>query len=153
MIEKIPHPTLTIAEQILRVQLASYQVEADLINYPELPPLRETAQDIVDSGETFLVYRDGEEIVAAISYEVNEDILHIGRLVVSPTHFRRVIARQLLYAVENTETNISHITVGTGAENRPAITLYEKQGFSIFERFTLPDGLQLVKLEKILSNV
>jgi ribosomal protein S18 acetylase RimI-like enzyme len=150
MIEKIVMLKETIAEQILSVQRASYQIEAALINYPDLPPLRETIADLMSAPETFLVYRDDKQIVAALSYKFKAGVLDIGRLIVSPSHFRRGIARQLLEAVERVELNVQRLMVSTAAANVPAITLYKKAGFQIFERRILPDGLALVQLEKLL---
>ena len=136
------------AAQILAVQLAAYTVESELIGYAALPPLRETVDDILNSPEQFLVYRDGKQIVAVLSYERIEDRLDIGRLVVSPSHFRRGVASQLLVYLEQLHPTYGKITVSTAAANRPAIALYEKHGFHIAEHKTLADGLVLVQLTK-----
>lgn len=148
MIEKIPKMTPTLAHQILTVQIASYRVEANLLNYPNLPPLHETVDDILETSEEFLVYHDGDQIVGAVSYEISKETLEIGRLVVHPNHFRRGIARRLLEAVEEIDPNIRRLIVSTGAANIPAITLYQKMGYQLYDRLQLPDGLKLVRLEK-----
>ena len=137
-----------LAAQILAVQVAAYTVESELIGYPDLPPLRETIEDILSAPERFLVYQDGGQIAAVLSYARTDKNLEIGRLVVSPSHFRRGIASQLLVYLEQLQPTYRKITVSTAAANHPAIRLYQKHGFHIIERTVLPDHLVLVQLTK-----
>lgn len=137
-----------LARELLAVQVAAYAIEAELIDYPQLPPLFETIDALRQSGERFLAAFDGEELVGATSFAESDDVLDIGRMVVSPAHMRRGIASRLLAAVEALRDGRESVTVSTGEANVPAIRLYERHGFEIETRRTLPDGLRLVGLRK-----
>jgi ribosomal protein S18 acetylase RimI-like enzyme len=137
-----------VARDLLAVQVAAYAIEAAILDYPQLPPLFETIADLRASGERFLAAFAGGELVGATSVAVSDAALDICRMVVSPAHMRRGIASRLLSAVEPMRDGRASITVSTGAANLPAIRLYERHGFEIVKRHTLPDGLKLVGLEK-----
>lgn len=136
----------TESPSLLHVQKKSYVIEAELIGFPNLPPLKDTVLTIQNSNETFIGYFLNDAIVGAISYEIEENILHICRLFVDPDHFRKGIAESLLkYALE---TNTFHkAIVGTGAVNTPAIRLYEKLGFVIKEQMLIEEELFIIKME------
>lgn len=137
-----------LARELLAVQVAAYAVEAELLEYPQLPPLFETIDDLRCSGERFIVAKSEGRIVGATSIASSDSVLDICRMVVSPSHLRQGIASRLLAAVESLREGGASITVSTGEDNIPAIRLYERHGFVIVTRRTLPDGLRLVGLEK-----
>jgi ribosomal protein S18 acetylase RimI-like enzyme len=137
-----------IAHRLHELQLAAYQVESQLIGYPQLPPLRETVEALQRAGEQFLVWQEEEQFRGAVGYIQAGSTLEICRLVVSPTHFRRGIAARLLEAVETINPSIRQVTVSTTAKNLPAVTLYEKHGYRITQRTVLDDGLVRVELQK-----
>jgi ribosomal protein S18 acetylase RimI-like enzyme len=137
-----------LAQEILTVQRAAYQLESELIDYPALPPLYEEIADLQHSGEHFLVCYQNEMIIGALSYLETADLLDICRLVVSPSQLRRGIAGRLLAALEAKRVAQPLIIVSTAARNTPAVRLYEKYGYQIVRRRQLPDGLKLVQLEK-----
>lgn len=141
-----------IARQIYHLQQAAYTVESQLIGYPNLPPLRETAAELQRSAEQFLAYQEEGQMVGTVSYLRRGDTLDIGRLVVSPAHFRRGIAGKLLAAVETAEPSLRYITVSTAAKNLPALTLYRKHGYSVVRQTVLADGLVLVELGKQIGK-
>lgn len=136
------------ARELLAVQVAAYAIEAELLAYPQLPPLFETVDDLRDSGERFIVAKSEGRVVGATSIASSGSALDICRMVVSPSHLRQGIASRLLAAVESLRDGRAAITVSTGEDNIPAIRLYERHGFAIVTRRTLPDGLRLVGLEK-----
>lgn len=136
------------ARELLAVQVAAYAIEAELLAYPQLPPLFETIDDLRCSGERFIVAKSDGRIVGATSIASSDSVLDICRMVVSPSHMRQGIASRLLAAVESLRDGRAAITVSTGEANIPAIRLYERHGFAIVMRRTLPDGLRLVGLEK-----
>jgi ribosomal protein S18 acetylase RimI-like enzyme len=147
MIQLINQKDKAIAEQILMVQQVAYLQESILIDYPNLPPLLETLVDIQGSSETFTAYHVDEKIAGVLSYVIENDTLTIARLIVHPDFSRRGIGQALLKEVLQHPT-VKHFVVGTAAKNLPAIHLYEKYEFVITEKQTLPDGLELVHLEK-----
>jgi len=137
-----------VVQQIYELQQASYLVESQLIDYPDLPPLLETVETLQHTGEQFLIFKEDERILGALSYVRADDILEICRLIVSPNHFRRGIAGKLLRAAEEVEVGIKRIIVSTAENNLPAVTLYQKNGYHLAHRAVLPDGLVLVGWHK-----
>ena len=137
------------AVEILKVQTASYQVESRLIEYPDFPPLWETAEKLRASGERFVVCRLGQAVAGAASFAVNAGAADICRLVVSPEHFGKGIGSGLVRCVERLCRACRRITVSTAWRNTPAVKLYEKLGYRVFRRWHLPDRLELVEFEKL----
>ena len=136
-----------LAQQVLAVQRPSYQIESCLIDYPNLPPLFETAAELQNSEEAFVGYWLDGQLAGVLSYEERDLGVDIGRLVVHPDYFRRGIGRALLRWLE-TAVAPTYITVSTAAKNLPAVQLYQSQGYTISQHTTLPDGLELVLLHK-----
>ncbi|MCO5186525.1 MAG: GNAT family N-acetyltransferase [Anaerolineae bacterium] len=143
----LDHRDMVTAAAILAVQHAAYAVEAALIDYPALPPLRETAQTIRNSDEQFLGCREDGRLLGVLSFELLRERLHICRLAVHPDFVRRGVAGALLVSAENLTDRLT-ITVSTAERNTPAIALYTKHGYAITQHITTPDGLPLVLLTK-----
>lgn len=142
MIVQIDISNEQLARQVLPVQIEAYEVEAKIIDYADLPPLKETVESLKNCGETFFGFYEGEELCGAISVQFDDSILDIHRLIVSPRHFRRGIAQQLLnHVVQLYETNL--VKVSTGARNVPAIQFYEKNGFRKVEDIAINERLSL----------
>lgn len=119
------------AESIMKLQRASYKIEAKLIGYDEIPPLQETVSDLQTSTETFYGYFLHNNLVGIISFRVSHHILDIHRMAVYPNYFRKGIADNLLRFIESLNNNgIRSIIVSTGKENRPAINLHLKNNYT-----------------------
>ena len=152
MITILNHRDFTIAQQIYVVQQAAYTVERDLINYPDFPPLRVTVADIQAETEHFLGYWQDAALVGVLSFDSKPGLVDIGRLIVHPLAFRRGIASTLLRAVEHYGEPGGQLTVSTAAKNHPAVQLYQKHGYRLTEQTTLPDGLALVRFDKVVTT-
>ena len=137
-----------IAGQVMSLQQASYQVEAELIGTRNIPPLMETQDQLMDSGEIFIGYFKQEELVGAVSYKRKDKTIDIYRMMVHPRHFRKGIAKNLLYHLERGEGDTLEILVSTGAQNLPAVRLYEKLGFILVGETVVGEGLRLSQFIK-----
>ena len=135
-------------ERLVALQRASYAVEAELIGARELPPMRESPAELRACGETFLGADEDGALLGAISFKRAGGTVDIHRLVVDPGAFRRGVATALLDALEARERNATHWTVGTGAANAPARTLYERRGFTATEERVVPGGIRWVRLDR-----
>jgi ribosomal protein S18 acetylase RimI-like enzyme len=139
-------------ERLVALQRAAYAVEAELIGARELPPMRETPEQLRRTGETFLGARRDGRLVGAVSYERDGATVDIHRLVVDPAAFRGGVATALLDALEAREAAAEHWTVGTGAANAPARALYERRGYSVTEERTVPGGIRWVRLDRTAAR-
>lgn len=115
-----------VAKQILHIQLAAYQQEAEQIGYADLPPLKETIQDVMKAKEQFIGFEQKGILLGVASYEEQKDYLIISRLAVHPKALKQGIGTRLMSTIM--EKNVP-IELTTGQKNTPAKRLYEKLGF------------------------
>jgi len=148
MIKKLDHRTIDQSSEIIALQKVSYQMEAVLIQYPNIPPLLETIEDIMRSKETFFGYFMNDQLVGLLSIELRTDYIDICRLAIHPDYFQRGIAQALLNYIESTYPRPKKIVVQTGKENFPAVKLYEKNGFLQVGEKEVGNQLMIVLLEK-----
>ncbi|MFZ3588533.1 GNAT family N-acetyltransferase [Bacillus sp. DJP31] len=118
-----------MAQEILNIQIPSYEVEAELIDFYEIPPLQDTVDKLTECGETSYGYCVKEELRGVISIKVDKADIDIHRLMVHTQHFRKGIAKKLLEFIEDSEEGMETIIVSTGSKNAPAVNLYGKSGF------------------------
>ncbi|QGX65568.1 GNAT family N-acetyltransferase [Bacillus sp. ms-22] len=133
------------AKQILHIQLAAYQMEAEQIGYQDLPPLKETVKDVMDANEIFIGFEKEGSLLGIASYEMHEDRIVLSRLAVHPHDVHQGIGTELMQAI------IEHhlpIELTTAEANRPAIRLYEKLGFKQTARLQVENNLMLIKMER-----
>lgn len=151
MIKEINIKDRKAAQQVLSVQLQAYKIEAEIIGYPDLPPLKDTADTLRITGETFFGHFNGGELCGAISFKEMNEVLDIHRLIVHPEHFRKGIAQKLLNYIEQ-RPMIEKMVVTTGSKNFPAVAFYLKNGFSEVERININESLAITAFEKCLRN-
>jgi ribosomal protein S18 acetylase RimI-like enzyme len=140
-----------VAERVLEIQHASYRIEADLIGFDDLPPLLETWQDLAQSGEVFFGVLIGDDLAGVISYQIQDAVLDIHRVMVHPSFFRRGIGRALVEFVQARESDVQRVIVSTGTRNEPAVNLYLKLGFRAVDDLEVIPGLWITHFEKILG--
>lgn len=129
MIKQLNVEDNLIAEDVIDLQKASYIVEAQLMNFYEIPPLKDTIDSIKKSDETFYGFYIENNLCGLISYKLEEKILDIYRVAVHPKYFRKGIARKLIQHIEDINPKVEKVIVSTGAKNEPAIRLYLSLGF------------------------
>lgn len=116
-----------LAKEIQEIQQSAYRIEAELMGFYGIPQLHETVVEIQKSTETFVGYSE-ERLQGILSYQVEEGMVDIHRLVVHPGHFRKGVGRKLVaYLLERYRDY--GIMVSTGTANKPAIALYKAFGF------------------------
>jgi len=113
---------------VLAVQHAAYAIEAELIGYPDLPPLHETLAVLQATREELWLCDEGDDLVGVVGLEHGEDEVIIARLFVAPACFRRGVGSALV-AHALAQAAGRRVRVGTGARNAPALALYERFGF------------------------
>jgi ribosomal protein S18 acetylase RimI-like enzyme len=137
-----------LAEKILKLQHEAYLIEAELIKYYDILPLKENLAQLMSSSESFLVFENEHEILGMLSYAIENNNLTICRLTTNPSHFRQGIAGKLMGYLDDLE-NIKYLNVSTGLLNFPAIKFYEKMGFRQINQTKIDENLVLVHLNKV----
>jgi 8-oxo-dGTP pyrophosphatase MutT (NUDIX family)/N-acetylglutamate synthase-like GNAT family acetyltransferase len=146
IIREIELNDVMAAAEVLDLQKKSYKIEADLIGTDEIPPLKETFEQLQNCGETFMGYYIEGLLAGAVSFKKEGKVLDIHRMMVHPDYFRRGIAGKLLAEIERQDCQ--EILVSTGAANTPAIKLYEKLGFVRQHDSVVGNGLVIANFKK-----
>lgn len=144
MIVNLDQTIRDVAKQILHIQLAAYQQEAEQIGYADLPPLKETIQDIMKAKEQFIGFEQKGILLGVASYEEQKDYLIISRLAVHPKALKQGIGTRLMSTIM--EKNVP-IELTTGQKNTPAKRLYEKLGFLETDVIHVAKELSLSKMK------
>ncbi|WP_409304480.1 GNAT family N-acetyltransferase [Peribacillus sp. SCS-155] len=152
MIKQINLSDPDALEELFTLQREAYRVEADLIGFSDIPPLKETPKDLAQCGESFLGCYIEKEMAGAVSYTVDSDIAVICRMVVHPKHFRKGIARRLLQHLYSRLTGIHILRVSTGKQNGPGVELYTNQGFRWMSDREVMPGFFISVFEKELMT-
>jgi len=150
MIRLLDLNEIEIVRDILALQKASYIIEAELINFYEIPPLKDTFETIKECDEIFFGYYINESLAGIISYKISEKVLDIHRVAIHPRFFRRGVAGKLIAFIENLQRDISKIEVCTGKKNTPAINLYLKNGYKEVKDIEIGEGIYLTMFNKTL---
>jgi len=130
---------------VLAVQRAAYAIEAELIGYPDLPPLHETLAALQATEEELWLCEEDDALVGVVGLEHGEDEMLIARLYVAPACFRRGVGSALVeHALA--QAGGRRVRVGTGARNGPALALYERFGFRRTDEGSATPNLGYVEL-------
>ncbi|MFI6100030.1 GNAT family N-acetyltransferase [Lentzea sp. NPDC051213] len=139
---------------MLTVQRAAYLDEARRYDAWELPPLRETVQQIqdhIESGMPALGAWDGTRLVGSVRGKVDQARMEVARLSVAPDQQGRGLGRRLLDAV-CAEAAGEVVWLFTGAESEENLRLYLSAGFEeVGEQFDVV-GIRCVTLEKTVIS-
>ena len=138
----VDHRDAVVARRLLEAQHGAYAVEAELIGFARIPPLVESLDDLRSADLTVLAVLDEDEVVALLGYRLSGGVIDIDRLAVDPAHFRRGFGRLLLEHLCAAHPG-TPIVVSTGAENAPAVNLYERSGFTRLADHVLEGSLRI----------
>ncbi|SDM91126.1 GNAT family N-acetyltransferase [Sediminibacillus halophilus] len=150
MIVHLDHTDPGTAAKLLKVQIPAYRMEAELIKFDGIPPLHDTVRTIQGSRESFLGHLENERLLGALAYEQTNDHYVLSRLFVGPAYFRQGVASSLLqFFLNHVVRESKPVTVTTGTANLPAISFYEKWGFTKIKEITVEQGISLTMLQTI----
>jgi len=138
-------------QKILDLQYLAYQSEAKLFNNPNIPPLRQTLDEVKSEYQKGVVLKAVDEnntIIGSVRAYYDNDTVYIGKLMVHPEKQGQGIGTQLLLAIEN-EYPKQRYELFTSSKSKKNIELYEKLGYKIFSEKQITDELKFVYLEKL----
>lgn len=142
-------------EEILDIQRSAFYSEGLLHNDLNIPPLKQTREELRNEfGEFdfFIAYIQGTAAgTLKIKYLENQ-VLWIGRLAVHPDHQQKGIGSALMEYIEQTNPKIRQYQLFTAEKSTHNIRFYEKLEYSVAEYFTDEShpGITLVNMVKIL---
>jgi len=138
-------------KEILFLQKLSYEIEADILNFKELPPLTESLHSLKNSKEIYFGYFEETKLIGFISYRFLTTFIEIHKLAIHPKHFRTGLATKLLSHIEALHQDLN-IRVSTGKNNLPATELYRKNNFSLISETVVEKNLVLSHFERKKVN-
>ena len=136
--------------EILALQYLAYQSEAQLLGNPDIPPLKQTIEDLREEyrhGSVLKAVDAGGVIVGSVRCRLEDGTAHIGKLMVHPAQRGRGLGTKLLLAAEALHPG-ARCELFTSDKSAGNIRLYEKLGYAVFAERQITPALRLVYLEK-----
>ena len=136
-------------EEILRLQYAAYQSEAELYNNDSIQPLTQTLAQATEEFLESIVLKavSAGVIIGSVRACEREGGVYIGKLMVLPEHQNQGVGKRLLQAIER-RFHGKKYWLFTGAKSEKNLALYEKCGYKCFKTEEAAPGLTLVYMEK-----
>lgn len=137
-------------QEILKLQYLAYQSEAMLFGSKDIPPLKETFEELAEEFEkgTILKVVSENSIIGSVRAEEKDGTVYIGKLMVHPDFRRKGLGTALLQEIENCYPHRRYelFTITRSINN---IRLYTHNGYKEFKRKAVNDALMFVYLQKI----
>ena len=137
-------------KEILNLQYLAYQSEAALFGSTDIPPLKQTLDEVIEEYNKGIVLKAVDEngvIIGSVrAYEENGTAF-IGKLMVHPQLQKKGIGSMLLSAMEN-EFPGSRYELFTSTKSISNIRLYEKHGYRIFREEAVSQELRFVYMQR-----
>ncbi len=138
------------AEEILAVQKLAFERQAQLYNDYNIPPLRETVEEVRAQFGHKLILKAvcDDRIVGSLRAYEEDAVVHIGRVSVHPEMQRHGIATSMMNAVEASFPLARVFHLFTGSRSEANIRLYGKLGYEIVAAEAADGHPRLVHMEK-----
>ena len=135
--------------EILQLQYLAYQSEADLFGNREIPPLKQTLDEVADEFDKGIILKmtDGNAIIGSVRAKEQNGTVYIGKLMVHPDHRRKGLGTKLLAAIEEQYPG-KRYELFTSTRSSDNIRLYSKLGYTEFDRKAVNDELCFVYMQK-----
>ena len=137
-------------QEILNLQYLAYQSEAELFGSRDIPPLKQTLDEVIDEyyhGIILKMVDDEGAIIGSVRAKEQNGTVYIGKLMVHPDHRCEGYGSMLLSEIENCYPG-KRYELFTSTRSVDNIRLYQKMGYTIFDRKPVHDELVFVYMEK-----
>ena len=136
-------------QEILQLQYLSYQSEAALFGSRDIPPLKQTLDEVIAEYNNGIVLKmtDNDVIVGSIRAKERNGTVYIGKLMVHPDYRRNGYGTKLLTEIEKYFPD-KRYELFTSTRSTGNIRLYRNLGYKMFDRKAITDELQFVYMEK-----
>jgi len=127
--------TIEDAEEILLLQRAAYRSEAELHDDFNIPPLRQTLDELKEDFNFKVILKivSNGELLASGQAKLDSGSCHIGRMAVLPQHQGKGIGSMLLTALEGFFPKITRVELFTGENSGKNLAMYHRRGYKEFK--------------------
>ena len=135
--------------EILKLQYLAYQSEAALFGTQDIPPLRQTLEEVVDEFNAGIILKlvTDNRIIGSVRAKEQGGTAYIGKLMVHPEHRCKGYGSVLLSEIEKCFPD-KRYELFTSTRSKDNIRLYEKNGYTAFTSKKINDELEFVFMEK-----
>ena len=137
-------------QEILDLQYMAYQSEAKLFNTIDIPPLKQTLEEVFNEYTKGIILKALDEkgkIIGSVRGYLEDETVYIGKLMVHPQHQGKGIGTKLLLRIES-EFSGYRYELFTSTKSKKNIELYEKLGYRVFSQRKISEELRFVYLVK-----
>ena len=137
-------------QEILDLQYLAYQSEAALFGTQDIPPLKETLDEVKEEFRNGIILKmvseDGK-IIGSVRAHEKDGTAYIGKLMVHPDFRGKGYGSRLLKEIERCYSN-KRFELFTSTRSVDNIRLYERLGYKTFDQKAVTDELVFVYMEK-----
>lgn len=137
-------------QDILALQYLAYQSEARLFNNMDIPPLKQTLEDVFNEYKKGIILKALDEkgkIIGSVRGYLEDGTVYIGKLMVHPQDQGKGIGTKLLLSIEKEFPGYRY-ELFTSTKSKRNIKLYEKLGYKVFSEKNISEELRFVYLQK-----
>ena len=137
-------------QEILQLQYLAYQSEAALFGSRDIPPLKQTLDEVIEEFNSGVILKMVDEngvIIGSVRAKEIDGAVYIGKLIVHPDHRHKGYGSMLLSEIEGFFPD-KRYELFTSTRSLDNIRLYQKLGYTIFTRKVINDELEFVYMEK-----
>ena len=136
--------------EILRLQYLAYQSEAALFGSKDIPPLKQTIEELTAEYEDGMILKavnPQQSIIGSVRARAQNGTVLIGKLMVHPDYRRRGLGSKLLEEIAQKFPE-QRCELFTSTRSKDNILLYQRRGYRQFKTETVDEKLQFVYMEK-----
>ena len=140
-------------QEILNLQYLAYQSEATLLGNKDIPPLKQTLDEMIaeyHKGTILKMVDAGGLIIGSIRAWEMKGTVHAGKLMVHPDYRHRGYGTKLLGEIEKYFPH-KRYELFTSTRSIDNIRLYQRMGYREFDRRSM-DDMDLVYMEKVIGQ-
>lgn len=140
----------TDLKEILALQYIAYQSEAKLFNSTDIPPLKQTIEEVYEEfrkGIVLKVLDENKTIIGSVRAYEEKGTVYIGKLMVHPTMQKKGIGSRLLSEMERQYPDRRY-ELFTSTKSVSNIRLYESLGYKIYKEESVTEELKFVYMQK-----
>lgn len=136
--------------KILQLQYIAYQSEAALFGSRDIPPLKQTLDELTEEFNNGIILKlisDDGTIIGSVRAKETDGTVYIGKLMVHPDYRCHGYGSLLLKEIENYCPG-KRYELFTSTRSKDNIRLYQKMGYREFTRKAMNAELIFIYMEK-----